>query len=121
MLTLDFPIKSGFGAFLDDLDERVLDAGGLLYFAKDEDWSVVTEVVEADALVLLVSADADGFVVLEGGLALPGGRDAPVGRLSVSAQGDMRLCFLAGRRSWRSTGWSRSSEASGARVTPRRS
>lgn len=35
MLSLDFPIKPGIGAFLDGLDERVLDAGGRLYFAKD--------------------------------------------------------------------------------------
>lgn len=35
MLSLDFPIKPGIGAFLDTLDERVLDAGGRLYFAKD--------------------------------------------------------------------------------------
>jgi decaprenylphospho-beta-D-ribofuranose 2-oxidase len=35
MLSLDFPIKDGIGAFLDGLDERVLDAGGRIYFAKD--------------------------------------------------------------------------------------
>lgn len=35
MLSLDFPFKPGIGAFLDALDERVLDAGGRLYFAKD--------------------------------------------------------------------------------------
>lgn len=35
MLSLDFPIKPGIGAFFDSLDERVLDAGGRLYFAKD--------------------------------------------------------------------------------------
>jgi decaprenylphospho-beta-D-ribofuranose 2-oxidase len=35
MLSLDFPIKPGIGAFLDSLDERVRDAGGRLYFAKD--------------------------------------------------------------------------------------
>ncbi|MBV8181901.1 MAG: FAD-binding oxidoreductase [Mycobacterium sp.] len=35
MLSLDFPIKDGIGAFLDGLDERVLAAGGRLYFAKD--------------------------------------------------------------------------------------
>jgi decaprenylphospho-beta-D-ribofuranose 2-oxidase len=35
MLSLDFPIKGGLGAFLDDIDERVLQAGGRLYFAKE--------------------------------------------------------------------------------------
>jgi decaprenylphospho-beta-D-ribofuranose 2-oxidase len=35
MLSLDFPVKSGIGAFFNSLDERVLDAGGRLYFAKD--------------------------------------------------------------------------------------
>jgi decaprenylphospho-beta-D-ribofuranose 2-oxidase len=35
MLSLDFPVKRGIGAFFDGLDERVLDAGGRLYFAKD--------------------------------------------------------------------------------------
>lgn len=35
MLSLDLPIKPGIGTFLDTLDERVLDAGGRLYFAKD--------------------------------------------------------------------------------------
>ena len=35
MLSLDFPIKPGIGAFLNGLDERVLDAGGRIYFAKD--------------------------------------------------------------------------------------
>ncbi|WP_197499399.1 FAD-binding oxidoreductase [Mycobacterium sp. 1245852.3] len=35
MLSLDFPIKPGIGAFLDGLDERVLDVGGRIYFAKD--------------------------------------------------------------------------------------
>ncbi|QBJ98844.1 FAD-binding oxidoreductase [Rhodococcus sp. ABRD24] len=35
MLSLDFPMKRGLGRFCDDLDERVLEAGGRLYFAKD--------------------------------------------------------------------------------------
>ena len=35
MLSLDFPIKPGIGAFLDGLDERVLEVGGRIYFAKD--------------------------------------------------------------------------------------
>jgi len=35
MVSLDFPIKPGIGAFFDSLDERVLDAGGRLYLAKD--------------------------------------------------------------------------------------
>jgi decaprenylphospho-beta-D-ribofuranose 2-oxidase len=35
MLSLDFPIKAGIGAFFDNLDEQVLGAGGRLYFAKD--------------------------------------------------------------------------------------
>ncbi|MEU4316178.1 FAD-binding oxidoreductase [Nocardia sp. NPDC024068] len=35
MLSLDFPITPGLADFCDDLDERVLDAGGRLYFAKD--------------------------------------------------------------------------------------
>ncbi|MET8424120.1 D-arabinono-1,4-lactone oxidase [Nocardia sp. NPDC004860] len=35
MLSLDFPLKSGLGEFCAELDQRVLDAGGRLYFAKD--------------------------------------------------------------------------------------
>lgn len=35
MLSLDFPITPGLADFCDDLDQRVLDAGGRLYFAKD--------------------------------------------------------------------------------------
>jgi decaprenylphospho-beta-D-ribofuranose 2-oxidase len=35
MLSLDFPVRRDIGAFFDSLDERVLDAGGRLYFAKD--------------------------------------------------------------------------------------
>lgn len=35
MLSLDFPIRPGLDAFCDQLDERVLDLGGRLYFAKD--------------------------------------------------------------------------------------
>lgn len=35
MLSLDFPMKDGLGRFCDELDERVLDLGGRLYFAKD--------------------------------------------------------------------------------------
>lgn len=35
MLSLDFPITPGVGEFCADLDQRVLDAGGRLYFAKD--------------------------------------------------------------------------------------
>ncbi|MEV6773431.1 FAD-binding oxidoreductase [Nocardia sp. NPDC051030] len=35
MLSLDFPLKRGLGDFCTDLDHRVLDAGGRLYFAKD--------------------------------------------------------------------------------------
>ncbi len=35
MLSLDFPLKPGLGEFCARLDERVLDAGGRLYFAKD--------------------------------------------------------------------------------------
>lgn len=35
MLSLDFPLKPGLGEFCARLDQRVLDAGGRLYFAKD--------------------------------------------------------------------------------------
>ncbi|MET7767480.1 FAD-binding oxidoreductase [Nocardia sp. NPDC005366] len=35
MLSLDFPLKPGLGRFCSELDQRVLDAGGRLYFAKD--------------------------------------------------------------------------------------
>ncbi|GGK34120.1 decaprenylphosphoryl-beta-D-ribose oxidase [Nocardia camponoti] len=35
MLSLDFPIKPGIDDFCTALDERVLDAGGRLYFAKE--------------------------------------------------------------------------------------
>lgn len=35
MLSLDFPLTTGLAEFCDDLDQRVLDAGGRLYFAKD--------------------------------------------------------------------------------------
>ncbi|SFS97139.1 D-arabinono-1,4-lactone oxidase [Saccharopolyspora flava] len=35
MLSLDFPMKKGLGEFCRRLDERVLAAGGRLYFAKD--------------------------------------------------------------------------------------
>lgn len=35
MLSLDFPMRPGLGRFCDELDERVLAAGGRLYFAKD--------------------------------------------------------------------------------------
>ncbi|MGW4247443.1 FAD-binding protein [Nocardia sp. NPDC004722] len=35
MLSLDFPLKAGLGDFCAELDQRVLDAGGRLYFAKD--------------------------------------------------------------------------------------
>ncbi|QKT14062.1 FAD-binding protein [Rhodococcus sp. W8901] len=35
MLSLDFPMRRGLGRFCDELDERVLAAGGRLYFAKD--------------------------------------------------------------------------------------
>ncbi|WP_162958542.1 FAD-binding oxidoreductase [Nocardia yunnanensis] len=35
MLSLDFPLKPGLGEFCAELDQRVLDAGGRLYFAKD--------------------------------------------------------------------------------------
>ncbi|GAB4583810.1 FAD-binding protein [Nocardia sp. IFM 10818] len=35
MLSLDFPLKPGLGDFCAELDRRVLDAGGRLYFAKD--------------------------------------------------------------------------------------
>ena len=32
---MDFPIKPGLGAFLDDLDRRVMEFGGRLYLAKE--------------------------------------------------------------------------------------
>ncbi len=32
---MDFPIKKGLGAFLDDLDRRVMEFGGRLYLAKE--------------------------------------------------------------------------------------
>ena len=32
---VDFPIKPGLGAFLDDLDKRVMEFGGRLYLAKE--------------------------------------------------------------------------------------
>ncbi|WP_281221118.1 FAD-binding oxidoreductase [Nocardia uniformis] len=35
MLSLDFPIESGLNQFCAEFDQRVLDAGGRLYFAKD--------------------------------------------------------------------------------------
>ncbi|MFD6160540.1 FAD-binding protein [Nocardia sp. NPDC060256] len=35
MLSLDFPLKPGLGEFCAELDQRVLAAGGRLYFAKD--------------------------------------------------------------------------------------
>ncbi len=35
MLSLDFPIAPGLNEFCAELDQRVLDAGGRLYFAKD--------------------------------------------------------------------------------------
>ncbi|MGX1810505.1 FAD-binding protein [Nocardia sp. NPDC055321] len=35
MLSLDFPLKPGLAEFCDRLDQRVLAAGGRLYFAKD--------------------------------------------------------------------------------------
>ncbi|WP_405493213.1 FAD-binding protein [Nocardia sp. NBC_00511] len=35
MLSLDFPLRPGLGEFCARLDQRVLDAGGRLYFAKD--------------------------------------------------------------------------------------
>jgi len=35
MRSLDFPVRSGIGASFDSLDERVIDVGGRLYFAKD--------------------------------------------------------------------------------------
>lgn len=35
MLSLDFPVRPGLGRFCDELDERILAAGGRLYFAKD--------------------------------------------------------------------------------------
>lgn len=35
MLSLDFPMRPGLGRFCDELDERVLAAGGRLYLAKD--------------------------------------------------------------------------------------
>ncbi|MDG3012926.1 FAD-binding oxidoreductase [Rhodococcus sp. D2-41] len=35
MLSLDFPMREGLGRFCTELDERVLAAGGRLYFAKD--------------------------------------------------------------------------------------
>ncbi|MVU77674.1 FAD-binding protein [Nocardia sp. ET3-3] len=35
MLSLDFPLTPGLGDFCAELDQRVLDAGGRLYFAKD--------------------------------------------------------------------------------------
>ncbi|APA97884.1 FAD-binding oxidoreductase [Nocardia seriolae] len=35
MLSLDFPLTPGLGEFCARLDQRVLDAGGRLYFAKD--------------------------------------------------------------------------------------
>ncbi|WP_369638652.1 FAD-binding protein [Nocardia sp. JMUB6875] len=35
MLSLDFPLKPGLAEFCSELDRRVLDAGGRLYFAKD--------------------------------------------------------------------------------------
>jgi len=35
MLSLDFPVKAGLNEFCAELDRRVLDAGGRLYFAKD--------------------------------------------------------------------------------------
>ncbi|MEC3919013.1 FAD-binding oxidoreductase [Nocardia sp. CDC160] len=35
MLSLDFPLKAGLNEFCADLDRRVLDAGGRLYFAKE--------------------------------------------------------------------------------------
>lgn len=35
MLSLDFPMKAGLGRFCAEMDRRVLDAGGRLYFAKE--------------------------------------------------------------------------------------
>ncbi|MGW5317536.1 FAD-binding protein [Nocardia thailandica] len=35
MLSLDFPMKAGLDRFCADMDRRVLDAGGRLYFAKE--------------------------------------------------------------------------------------
>jgi hypothetical protein len=62
----------------------------------NEDWSVVTDVVEADDLVLLVSAEADGFVELKNGADATVEGGTAITRPTVSAQAGMRLSFVSG-------------------------
>lgn len=64
-VTVDFPIRRGLGQLCDRLDERVLDAGGRLYLAKESRASAATVAIMYPRLEewrkIRATADPDGI------------------------------------------------------------